>query len=82
MKPQNQTCTAVAEGSREYPHLNYQEKDQHFERSKVKECGLSLHLSDEAIQFRYHVKVTDTVCSLMFMKKITSSCRIHRHTCV
>ena len=54
MKPQNKICTAVREGSSEYPHKLSGGKNQHFlrgQRSKLKECGLSLPLSDEAIQY-------------------------------
>ena len=37
MKPQNKICTAVSEGSREYPHkLSGKKKSVLFERSKVK----------------------------------------------
>ena len=53
MKPQNKICTAVSEGSREYT-LIIRKKNQHFlrgQRSKLKECGLSVTLSDEAIYY-------------------------------
>ena len=52
MKPQNKICTAVSEGSREYPHKLSGKNNQHFlrgQRSKPKESGLSVTLSDEAI---------------------------------
>ena len=54
MKPQNKICTAVSKGSIEYPHKLSGKKKQHFlrgQRSKVKECGLSVPLSDEAIKY-------------------------------
>ena len=54
MKPQNSICTAVSEGSREYPHkLSGKKKSAPFEgqRSKLKECGLSVPLSDEVIKY-------------------------------
>ena len=51
MKPQNKSCTAVREGSSEYLCKLSGKKSALFERSKVKECGLSPPLLDEAIQY-------------------------------
>ena len=57
MKPQNKVCTAVSEGSREYPHkLSHKLPGKKTallrgQRSNLKECGLSVPMLDETIIF-------------------------------
>ena len=48
MKPPKKICTAVSEGSREYPH-KLSEKQSRGQR--FKDCGLSVPLLDEAIKY-------------------------------